>query len=110
MQIETSIDEAFPRRLGNFLAKYHLDFMSPRFVRISVLALQQYSTFTMIGAIPAVFFVTLGGVGLVDDFWGRVENWPNIMGNPIAIARSGLRGLWGRFWHQLFRNVSLSAN
>ncbi|KAK0111965.1 hypothetical protein ONS96_001228 [Cadophora gregata f. sp. sojae] len=105
MQIETSIDEAFPRRLGGFFAKYHLDFLSPRFVRIAVLGLQQYSVFTLMGAIPAALFVTLGGVGLVDDFWGRVENWPSVMGSPIAIAERGLRGFWGVFWHQLFRNL-----
>ncbi|PVH82036.1 hypothetical protein DL98DRAFT_587045 [Cadophora sp. DSE1049] len=105
MQIETSIDEAFPRRLGGFFAKYHLDFLSPRFVRIIVLGLQQYSVFTLIGAIPAALFVSLGGVGLVDDFWGRVENWPSVMGSPLAISQRGLRGFWGGFWHQLFRNL-----
>ncbi|KAH7317781.1 hypothetical protein BKA65DRAFT_599769 [Rhexocercosporidium sp. MPI-PUGE-AT-0058] len=105
MQIETPIDEAFPRRLGGFFAKYHLDFFSPRFIRIAVLGLQQYSLFTLVGAIPAALFVTVGGVGLVDDFWGRVENWPSLMGSPIAIAQKGLRGFWGIFWHQLFRNI-----
>ncbi|KAH7386385.1 hypothetical protein BKA64DRAFT_142444 [Cadophora sp. MPI-SDFR-AT-0126] len=105
MQIETSIDEAFPRRLGGFFTRYHLDFLSPRFVRIAVLGLQQYSIFALIGAITAAFFVTLGGAGLVDDFWGRVENWPNVMGSPIAITERGLRGFWGGFWHQLFRNL-----
>lgn len=107
MQIETSIDEAFPRRLGGFFATYHLDSLSPRFVRITVLGLQQYSVFTLMGAIPATLFVTLGGVGLVDDFWGRVENWPSVIGSPMAIAERGLRGFWGGFWHQWFRNVSL---
>lgn len=106
MQIETSIDEAFPRRLGGFFARYYLDFLSPRFVRITVLGLQQYSVFTLMGAIPAALFVTLGSVGLVDDFWGRVENWPSVMGSPMAIAERGLRGFWGAFWHQWFRNVS----
>ncbi|KAL5331875.1 hypothetical protein ACEPPN_001414 [Leptodophora sp. 'Broadleaf-Isolate-01'] len=105
MQIETPIDEPFPRRLGSFFAKYHLDFLSPRFIRITVLGLQQYSVFTLIGVIPSLLFVTLGGVGLVDDFWGRIENWPSIMGNPVAIVQTGLRGFWGVFWHQLFRNI-----
>lgn len=106
MQIETSIDEAFPRRLGGFFARHHLKFLSPRFVRIAVLGLQQSSIFTLLGAIPAVVFAVLGGVGLVDEFWGRVENWPSIIGSPVAIAQKGLRGLWGGCWHQLFRQVS----
>ncbi|KAG4432940.1 hypothetical protein IFR05_011586 [Cadophora sp. M221] len=105
MQIETSIDEPFPRRLGGFFAEFHLDFLSPRFIRIAVFGLQQYSVFTLIGVIPSLIFVTLGGLGLVDDFCGRVENWPMIMGNPVAIAQKGLRGFWGVFWHQLFRNI-----
>ncbi|CZT52700.1 uncharacterized protein RSE6_14059 [Rhynchosporium secalis] len=105
MQIETSIDEAFPRRLGGFFARHYLGFLSPRCVRIMVFGLEQYCNFTLLGTTPAVVFVALGGIGLVDDFWGSVENWPLIMGNPFAIARKGLRGFWGDFWHQLFRNL-----
>ncbi|CAL3967942.1 unnamed protein product [Diplocarpon coronariae] len=104
-QIDTSIDENFPRRLAGFFARNHLSFLSPRFVRISCLMLQQYSVLSLVGAIPAVLFVSLGALGLVGDFWGRVESWPSIMGSPLAIAHRGLRGLWGATWHQLFRNI-----
>ncbi|KAL2065555.1 hypothetical protein VTL71DRAFT_3225 [Oculimacula yallundae] len=96
-QIETSIDEAFPRRLGGFFAKRHLRFLSPRFVRIAVFGMEQYSTFTLLGAIPAVIFVILGWIGLVDDSWGRRYNWLSIMGNPISVAQRGLRGFGGCF-------------
>jgi Membrane bound O-acyl transferase family len=49
----------------------------------------------------------LGGIGVLDDFWGGTENWPPLMGNPLVVLESGLRGFWGKFWHQLFRNVRI---
>lgn len=105
-QVEYSIDDPFPRRLNGFFIRNHLICLSPRLVRIAAFVSQQFATFSLLGAIPAVLFVTLGGLGLVSDFWGRPENWHSLMGNPLAIARRGLRGVWGSFWHQLLRNVS----
>ncbi|KAI9050635.1 hypothetical protein LZ554_005794 [Drepanopeziza brunnea f. sp. 'monogermtubi'] len=105
-QVEHSIDAALPPRLGGFFAAWHLSLLSPRLIRIAILALQQGATLTLVGAIPAILFVTLGGLGLVDDFWGRVESWPGIIGHdPAAVVHRGLRGVWGSFWHQLFRNI-----
>lgn len=106
MRFESSIDSTFPRRLRDILAGYHISSISPRLVRISMLGLQQWCTYSLLGAAPAVVFVTLGGLGAVGDFWGRPENWPGVMGSPMVVAKRGLRGFWGGFWHQLFRNVS----
>lgn len=106
-QIQTSIDEAFPRRLGTFLATYHLNFLPPRAVRMLVLGSQQYAMFSLVGDIPAVFMVLLGWTGLVSEFYGRMENYLPVMGNPLVVLRSGLRGFWGRFWHQILREMFL---
>ncbi|CZS96889.1 uncharacterized protein RAG0_06050 [Rhynchosporium agropyri] len=96
MQIETSIDEAFPRRLGGFFARHYLGFLSPRCVRIMVFGLEQYCNFTLLGTTPAVVFVALGGIGLVDDFWGSVENWPLIHGEPLCDCAERSQGVLGR--------------
>jgi hypothetical protein len=54
----------------------------------------------------AIIHVSLGGLGILDEWWGGVDNWPVLMGSPLVVLDSGLRGFWGRGWHQLFRSVS----
>lgn len=102
----TPIDEHFPSPLAGFLSQYGLAFLPPRMVRILVLGVQQYATFALINRILAIVHVILGGLGVLDEWWGRVENWPMLMGNPLVVLDSGLRGFWGKGWHQLFRSVS----
>lgn len=104
-QIETDIDAAFPHQLGDLLAKYHLGSLPPRLLRISALGFQQYAVFALTNTLMAIIHVTLGGIGLLGDFWGEIEYWPPLMGSPLVTLKRGLRGFWGEFWHQLFRNV-----
>ena len=104
-QIQTDIDEAFPRRLKLFLAKYGLGFLPPRMVRISVVGLQQYTSFASMHTSLATICVGLGGVGVFGDFWGGMESWPLLMGSPFAVVSRGLAGFWGETWHQLCRHV-----
>lgn len=105
-QVETSIDEPFPARLAGSPSRYGLDFLPSRMVRIVVLATQQYVTFALINRVLAIIHVSLGGLGILDEWWGGVENWPMLMGSPLVVLDSGLRGFWGRGWHQMFRSVS----
>lgn len=105
-QVETSIDSPFPQRLASSLASWGLAFLSPRMVRIVISGVQQYAVFTMINRVFAIVHVLLGGLGILDGWWGGVENWPMLMGSPAVVWRSGLKGFWGRGWHQLFRYVS----
>jgi hypothetical protein len=104
-QVETDIDEALPRRLMSVFMRYHLGFLPPRLLRILVLGVQPYVIFALIHNTMAVVHVTMGGIGILGDFWGGVENWPPLMGSPVVILTRGLRGFWGEFWHQLFRTV-----
>lgn len=104
-QWETGIDEGFPRRLAGFLGKIRLGGLPPRGVRIAVFGVQQYTVFYLVGSVLATFFVSLGGLGIVGKHWGAPQSWPPLMGNPVAIFHQGLRGLWGKVWHQLFRQV-----
>jgi hypothetical protein len=106
-QVDTKIDAPFPLPLAAFLARYGLGFLPPGIVRITVLGGQKYAVFTIIHRVLAVIHVSLGGLGLLDDWWGGMESWPSLMGSPLVVAESGLRGFWGRGWHQLLRNVSL---
>jgi len=49
--------------------------------------------------------VAFGGLGIVGEYWGGTYDWPSLMGNPVALFHNGLRGFWGKVWHQLFREV-----
>jgi uncharacterized protein YjeT (DUF2065 family) len=104
---QISIDEPLSGHLSSLLGRLHLGFLPPRAVRIAAMGAQQYAIFSMVGSIPAVFLVALGWVGLVGDFYGRMENYPRVMGSPLAVIEGGLRGFWGKFWHQIFRQVCL---
>lgn len=106
-QSGTDIDEQLPRRLATFLSRCYLHFLSPRAVRILIVGVQQYVIFSVMGIILAIPPILLGGLGILDDFWSGTYNWQPIMGNPLVVLDSGLRGFWGKFWHQLFRSVSI---
>jgi hypothetical protein len=82
-----------------------LSSLPPRLLRIAGFGAQQYAVFQLLGTLSALAFVSLGGLGLVDDFWGGMQNWRPLMGSPLAVCRRGLKGFWGGFWHQLFRYV-----
>jgi hypothetical protein len=60
----------------------------------------------LINRVLAIVHIILGGVGLLDEWWGGVKSWPMFMGSPVVLLSSGLRGFWGKFWHQLLRSVS----
>lgn len=105
-QIATPIGESFPRRLRTFLTPYNLHHLPPQFVRIFIYGLQQYALSSLLIPLLAIPFVTLGGLGIVGDAWGGTQNWRPCMGSPMTVWRRGLRGFWGGFCHQIFRNVS----
>jgi hypothetical protein len=105
-QVETAIDKPFPLPLAAFLLRYGFGFLPPpRLVRIMVLGVQQYTVFMLINRVLAIVHISLGGLGLLDEWWGGVESWTMFMGSPVVVL-SGLRGFWGKFWHQLLRSVS----
>lgn len=108
-QSGTNIDCPWPEYLVSYLGRTRVSFIPPRLPRIIIFGLQQYTIFSLIGSMIAIICVSLGGIGLVDDFWGGTHNWPPFMGNPRVVLERGLRGFWGSFWHQLFRHVSTLA-
>lgn len=94
-------------KLPSFLPLYELFSVSPRLFRLGILGIQHYAMVEGCHLFPAILLVSLGGLGVVEDWWGSPDSWPPLMGNITEIAHSGLRGFWGKFWHQLFRNVCL---
>jgi len=101
---EASIDTLLPA----FLPAHTFLSTSPRLFRLGVLFMQHYAMLEISHAMPAFIFVALGGMGVVGDWWGNPSDWPPVMGDLRVVLKSGLRGFWGRFWHQLFRNVGVS--
>ncbi|KUJ14230.1 uncharacterized protein LY89DRAFT_720592 [Mollisia scopiformis] len=107
-QISTPISEPFPRRLRTFLSLYHLHHIPPQLVRILIVGGQQYAVFSLLTTIPAIFFVGLGALGVVGDFWGGTMGWRAGVGNlslGTAVVRRGLRGFWGEGWVQYLRVI-----
>jgi hypothetical protein len=106
---QTGIDAPLPNFLLITLGSVSRYCFMPRSIRIVIFGLQQYAIFSMCGSVAGIFFVSLHGLGLVSDFWGHPSNWPPLMGNPLVMFGNGLRGLWGKVWHQIFRHVSIRS-
>lgn len=109
-QASMSIDSPLSKRfvLPKFLEEYHIAFLPPRLLRVANYGAQQYAYFSMWDAVFCILFVALGFLGVLDDFWTAPEYWQPMMGSPLLVARSGLRGFWGGVWYQTFRNVSFA--
>lgn len=40
---------------------------------------------------------------IVGSFLSTPDRWPSLFGNPMDLYT--VRHFWGRYWHQMFRNV-----
>lgn len=77
-------------------------FPYPRLVRISLsLAYVYTSLLTIFLLAPLVFGILLGPQNLGQHAWPWL--YPSFFGHPSQVYRKGLAGLWGQWWHQLFR-------
>lgn len=74
----------------------------PLIFRTAILAAQLLSFMGLGFFFPATFAVLLNLIGLVPDFWSP-HTWPSYLGPPSAMMYYGVRGFWGRFWHQTMR-------
>ncbi|KAH8667482.1 hypothetical protein BGZ60DRAFT_50756 [Tricladium varicosporioides] len=81
--------------------------VDPLAMRILVFGIQEYVLFSYIHSLFAICFVALGRFGIVGEFWGSPYNWPPLFGSLSSVFERGLRGFWGGFWHQLFREMFL---
>ena len=77
-------------------------FPYPRHVRIVLtLAFVYISLLTIFLLSPVVFGILLGPGTVGQHAWPWL--YPPFFGPPIQVYRKGLAGLWGQWWHQLFR-------
>ena len=77
-------------------------FPYPRLFRISLsLAYVYASILTIFLLAPLVFGILLGPNKLGQHAWPWL--YPPFFGPPSQVYRKGLAGLWGQWWHQLFR-------
>lgn len=77
-------------------------FPYPRLFRTSLSLVCVYtSLFTIFLLSPLVFGVLLGPKNLGQHAWPWL--YSPFFGPPSQVYRKGLAGLWGQWWHQLFR-------
>lgn len=77
----------------------------PVFVlRPLIMASYAYSLLLGLFLPPMLFVLLLNALRLVPDTWSP-HTWRPHFGPLSAIARYGVRGFWGRWWHQQMRHI-----
>ena len=82
-----------------------LSWISPRIIRSMIVGSQAYALITQGGSIPCLPVIYLNYLGLWPDEWSP-HTWPPFFGLFSAVWEYGLRGLWGRWWHQTNRYLA----
>ncbi|KAI4253669.1 MAG: hypothetical protein LQ352_003557 [Teloschistes flavicans] len=83
-----------------------LALLPPRLIRAGILSAQAYALIMQGGSLPCIPVVLLSGLGYWPDEWSP-HTWPPFFGPFAAVYRGGLRGLWGGWWHQTNRYLSV---
>ncbi|KAK6430191.1 hypothetical protein LTR95_013657 [Oleoguttula sp. CCFEE 5521] len=76
-------------------------------VRSLVLGAQIWAALSQLFYFFATLPVGLNALGLLDDLWSP-HTWGAYYGSASAIFTHGLRGFWGKYWHQTMR-ITTSA-
>ena len=77
-------------------------FPCPRLVRVFLSLICVYTALLTIFLLAPLFFgVILGPNKVGQHAWPWL--YPPFFGSPIQVYRKGLAGMWGQWWHQLFR-------
>ena len=84
------------------LSMSFLQILPPRLVRTSMLATQLYALIPCMLFLPIPAAIALSSLSILPNEWSP-HTWGPFFGNFSSIADHGLRGLWGRWWHQLNR-------
>ncbi len=77
-------------------------FPYPRAFRVFFSLIYAYTALQTIFLLPPLGFACLLGPETIGD---HASPWlyPHYFGSPAQVWRKGLAGLWGEWWHQLFR-------
>nr|OQO19908.1 hypothetical protein B0A51_13895 [Rachicladosporium sp. CCFEE 5018] len=76
-------------------------------IRSTVLGAQIWAALSQLFYLFATLPVGLNALGLLDDLWSP-HTWGAYYGPASAIFTHGLRGFWGKYWHQTMR-ITTSA-
>ena len=77
-------------------------FPYPRLFRISLSLIFVYASLLNIFLLsPLVLAIILGPKIIGQHAWPWL--YPSFFGSPVQVYRKGLAGLWGQWWHQIFR-------
>ena len=81
-----------------------LQHILPRTIRTTILATQIYALIPPAFLLPTLPAIALNAQGYLPDEWSP-HTWPPFFGPFAAVSGYGVRGLWGRWWHQFSREV-----
>ncbi|KAI7201017.1 hypothetical protein D0869_08003 [Hortaea werneckii] len=79
-----------------------VDGLPAQFVRAMVTGAQAWALISQMFYLPCLLPVGLHALGLLSDEWSP-HLWPSYFGSPEAIFLHGVRGFWGKYWHQTMR-------
>lgn len=80
-------------------------FVPSQLVRTMVVGAQAWALISQLFYLPCLLPVTLNSLGLLADEWSP-HTWDPYFGPPIGIFLHGVRGFWGRYWHQTMRYLA----
>jgi len=72
-------------------------------LRALVVGAQAWALISQLFYLPAIFPVLLNGLGILPDEWSP-HTWAAYYGPASTIFDYGVRGFWGRYWHQTMRH------
>ena len=79
-----------------------LRYVPPQLVRSMVVGAQAWALISQMFYLPCLLPIGLHALGWLKDEWSP-HNWPTYFGSPMVIFKHGIRGFWGRYWHQTMR-------
>ncbi|KAI7343957.1 hypothetical protein KC354_g15417 [Hortaea werneckii] len=79
-----------------------VDGLPAQFVRAMVTGAQAWALISQMFYLPCLLPVGLHALGLLADEWSP-HLWPSYFGSPEEIFLHGVRGFWGKYWHQTMR-------
>ncbi|KAF2716990.1 hypothetical protein K431DRAFT_288935 [Polychaeton citri CBS 116435] len=87
----------------NILGAGPVRLIPPHFIRTMVTAAQAWALISQMFYLPCLLPVCLNYFDLVPDQWSP-HTWPSYFGPWRSVLKNGVRGFWGRYWHQTMRH------
>lgn len=79
-----------------------IGFVPPRLFRALIMMAQVWAVISQFIYLPCLLLIGLNAAGRLPDEWSP-HTWQPIFGNASVVLSYGIRGFWGRYWHQAMR-------